>query len=166
MSEEQPKYETEYKELKCIGRGNFGSAFLVSNRKTSVKYVAKKIILEQLPEKERQNALLEVNLLRCLEHPNIVEYIGSYMEDGFLIIIMEYCDVGDLSYHIKKKNKANEKFTEDEVLNWFIQISMALEYIHGRKVLHRDIKTSNIFLTGNNTVKLGDFGISRVLENT
>ena len=67
---------------------------------------------------------------------------------------------------LRKRNKAGEQFTEDEVLNWFIQISMALEYIHGRKVLHRDIKTSNIFLTGNNTVKLGDFGISRVLENT
>ena len=66
----------------------------------------------------------------------------------------------------RKRNKAGEIFTEDEILNWFIQISMALEYIHGRKVLHRDIKASNIFLTGNNTVKLGDFGISRVLENT
>ena len=51
-------------------------------------------------------------------------------------------------------------------MNWFIQIAMTLEYIHGRKVLHRDIKVSNIFLTGNNTVKLGDFGISKVLEST
>ena len=51
-------------------------------------------------------------------------------------------------------------------MNWFIQLAMALEYIHGRKVLHRDIKVSNIFLTGNNTVKLGDFGISKVLETT
>jgi len=66
-----------------------------------------------------------------------------------------------------KRNKAKkENFTEDEILNWFIQIAIALEYIHGRKVIHRDIKTSNIFLTGNGTVKLGDFGISRVLENT
>ncbi len=43
---------------------------------------------------------------------------------------------------------------------------MTLEYIHGRKILHRDIKLTNIFLTGNNTIKLGDFGISRVLEST
>lgn len=78
---------------------------------------------------------------------------------------MEYCEVGDLAYHIKKK-KTKGRFTEDEILNWFIQIAIALEYIHGRKVIHRDIKTSNIFLTGNGTVKLGDFGISKVLENT
>lgn len=43
---------------------------------------------------------------------------------------------------------------------------MALEYVHGRKILHRDLKSQNIFLTANNTIKLGDFGISKVLENT
>ena len=74
--------------------------------------------------------------------------------------------VGDLNYHIKRKKKEGAKFTEKEIMNWFIQIAMTLEYIHGRKVLHRDIKVSNIFLTGNNTVKLGDFGISKVLEST
>ena len=72
-----------------------------------------------------------------------------------------------ISLIILRENKAKGgRFTEDEILNWFIQIAIALEYIHGRKVIHRDIKTSNIFLTGNGTVKLGDFGISKVLENT
>lgn len=67
---------------------------------------------------------------------------------------------------LRKRRQNKEYLTEDEILNWFIQIAIALEYIHGRKVIHRDIKTSNIFLTGNGTVKLGDFGISKVLENT
>lgn len=79
---------------------------------------------------------------------------------------MEYCEVGDLAYHIKKKKKEGVPFTEEEILNWFIQISISLEYIHGRKILHRDIKSQNIFLTSNNTVKLGDFGISKLLETT
>ena len=79
---------------------------------------------------------------------------------------MEYCEVGDLSYHIKRKIKNNEYFSEFEIFNWFIQICLALEYVHARKVIHRDLKSENIFLTGNNTVKLGDFGISRVLENS
>jgi NIMA (never in mitosis gene a)-related kinase len=74
--------------------------------------------------------------------------------------------VGDLAFHIKRKQQKNEIFTELEVFNWFVQIGLALEYVHGRRVIHRDIKTQNIFLTGNNTVKIGDFGISKVLETT
>ena len=76
------------------------------------------------------------------------------------------CLVGDLAYHIKLKESKKEYFSEMEVFNWFVQICLALEYVHGRRVIHRDIKTQNIFLTGNNTIKIGDFGISRVLETT
>ena len=74
--------------------------------------------------------------------------------------------VGDLAYHVKKKRAKNEFFSETEIMNWFLQLCMALEYVHGRKILHRDLKSQNIFLTANNTIKLGDFGISKVLENT
>lgn len=96
-------YSKEYTELKWIGKGNFGAAYLIESKEDSTNYVAKKILLGQLPEKEQQNALLEVNLLRYLDHPNIVGYVGSFIEKGMLIIIMEYCDVGDLSYHIRQK---------------------------------------------------------------
>jgi NIMA (never in mitosis gene a)-related kinase len=51
-------------------------------------------------------------------------------------------------------------------MNWFVQLCLSLEYIHGRRMLHRDLKSQNVFLTANGTVKLGDFGISKVLENT
>ena len=74
--------------------------------------------------------------------------------------------MGDLAFHIKKRRAKSEFFTETEIMNWFVQLCLALEYIHGRKVMHRDIKSQNVFLTRNNTIKLGDFGISKVLENT
>ena len=105
-------------------------------------------------------------MLKNLAHPNIVAYKGSLVDKGILIIIMEFCDVGDLAFHIKKKRAKSVFFTETEIMNWFVQLCLSLEYIHGRKVLHRDIKSSNVFLTRNNTIKLGDFGISKVLENT
>ena len=83
-----------------------------------------------------------------------------------MIIIMEFCEHGDLAYHVRKKKAKNEQFSETEIMNWFVQLCLSLEYVHSRKILHRDLKTQNIFLTKDNTVKLGDFGISKVLECT
>ena len=74
---------------------------------------------------------------------------------------MEYCSEGDLSLHIKAMAKKNKYFNEKVILNWIIQLIIAIEFIHTRKVLHRDIKTSNIFMTSCGTVKIGDFGISK-----
>lgn len=162
----EEQYKHDYEEIQCIGRGNFGSAYLVRHRGENQRYIAKKVMLAGLKNKEKEGAMLEVNLLKDLDHPHIVSYKQSYFTLDLLIIIMEYCEVGDLSYHIKRKVRKREFFSETEIFNWFIQICLALEYVHGRRVIHRDLKTSNIFLTGNLTVKLGDFGISKVLENS
>lgn len=96
------KYEEEFEELRCIGRGNFGAAFLVRLRNAPVEhyFIAKKIILGQLTEKEQQGAYLEAELLKKLDHPNIVSYKHSLMEKGILIIIMEFCEHGDLAFHV------------------------------------------------------------------
>ena len=79
---------------------------------------------------------------------------------------MEYCEEGDLSFHIKKRKEQNKFFPERIIVNWFLQICLGLRAIHEKKILHRDLKTQNIFLTSNGTVKVGDFGISKVLEGT
>ena len=119
-----------------------------------------------MTEKEQEGAYLEADLLKKLSHPNIVCYKHSFIEKGVLIIIMEYCEHGDLASHIKKKKQKGEKFSETEIMNWFVQMCLSLEYVHSHKILHRDLKSQNIFLTKFNTIKLGDFGISKVLENT
>jgi NIMA (never in mitosis gene a)-related kinase len=160
------EYQTKYKELEIIGRGNFGSATLVRSEHDNNIYVAKKVLLGGLSQKEQDGAKLEVNLLKELKHPHVVEYKESYIEDGVLIIIMEYCEEGDLTYFTKKKAQKNETLDEKLILNWFLQLLLALEFVHRKKILHRDIKSSNIFLRSNGTVKLGDFGISKILDNT
>ena len=134
-------YLAQYEEKNTFGKGAFGAAILVQHRKEGKEYICKKIDLNYQDPKEQESAMLEVNLLKNLNHPNIVGYKESFVEQKTLMIIMEFCEVGDMSLHIKRKLKKKEMFTEDEIFNWFIQICLALEYMHGRKVLHRDIKS-------------------------
>jgi len=79
---------------------------------------------------------------------------------------MDYADDGDLYTKIAQQKKIGKLFTEDQVLDWFVQIALALKHVHEKRILHRDLKTQNIFLTTKGEVKLGDFGIARLLQHT
>lgn len=78
-----------------------------------------------------------------------------------LIIIMEYCQYGDLSYQVKQNEKVQKAFTESQIMYWLVQMLLGLKDIHSQQINHRDIKLLNVFLTKNNIVKIGDFGISK-----
>ncbi|XP_062272120.1 interferon-induced very large GTPase 1-like [Scomber scombrus] len=99
-----------------------------------------------------------------MSHPNIVQYKESFEDKGCLYIVMDYCEGGDLSKKIKSQE--GKLFPEQQILDWFVQICLALKHIHDKNILHRDIKPQNIFLTKDGTVQLGDFGIARVLNST
>mmetsp|Transcript_6453 Transcript_6453/g.11261 ORF Transcript_6453/g.11261 Transcript_6453/m.11261 type:complete len:532 (-) Transcript_6453:220-1815(-) len=159
-------YSDLYSEQRVIGRGNFGTVHLVQSRIDHQLYVAKKILLAGMSAEQLLATKREVAVLKKLNHPHIVQYIENFIEDEHLIIIMEYCDSGDISKKITTARDQRRPITEDVVLHWLLQASLALEFMHENRILHRDIKSSNIFLTSKNTVKLGDFGISRVLEHT
>lgn len=157
-----------YERLQHVGKGQYASAALVKETTTGETYVAKCISLAALNDHDQELANQEVSLLQTLGHPYIVAYHDSFLIEGSntLVIVMEYCNGGDLRKVIKDKAKAEEHFPEDQIMTWFVQLCMSLQYCHSEKVLHRDLKTSNIFLTEGGVIKLGDFGISRVLEGT
>ncbi|XP_077608713.1 serine/threonine-protein kinase Nek3 isoform X1 [Crocuta crocuta] len=98
-----------------------------------------------------------------MKHPNIVAFKESFEAEGHLYIVMEYCDGGDLMQKIK--HQKGKLFPEDTILNWFTQMCLGVNHIHKKRVLHRDIKSKNIFLTQNGKVKLGDFGSARLLSS-
>ncbi|NWT89582.1 NEK4 kinase, partial [Lanius ludovicianus] len=128
------------------------------------QYVIKKLNLRSASRRERRAAEQEAQLLSQLRHPNIVTYRESWQgDDGHLYIVMGFCEGGDL-YH-KLKEQKGKLLPENQVVEWFVQIAMALQYLHEKHILHRDLKTQNIFLTRTNIIKVGDLGIARVLEN-
>uniref|UniRef100_A0A4X2LMD1 non-specific serine/threonine protein kinase n=1 Tax=Vombatus ursinus TaxID=29139 RepID=A0A4X2LMD1_VOMUR len=155
----------KYDVIKMIGEGAFGRAFLAKGKMDNQQCVIKEINLTKMPHREKEASKKEVILLAKMKHPNIVKFFTSLQEMNKLYIVMEYCDGGDLMKRISRQHGV--LFDEDQILGWFVQISLGLKHIHDRKILHRDIKTQNIFLSNNEMVaKLGDFGIARVLNNT
>uniref|UniRef100_A0A383WPH6 non-specific serine/threonine protein kinase n=1 Tax=Tetradesmus obliquus TaxID=3088 RepID=A0A383WPH6_TETOB len=121
----------------------------------------------QTMQDDHKGALQEAQLLSSMDHPNIIKYYDSFLDsEGALCIATTYCEDGDLFSRICVRKAEGRYFTEDEVMDTFIQVASALLYIHSRKIMHRDLKTQNIFLKSDGIVMLGDFGICKVLEKT
>lgn len=154
----------KYARLQKIGEGSFGKAILVKSTDDGKQYVIKEINISRMSNKEREESRREVAVLANMKHPNIVQYRESFEENGSLYIVMDYCEGGDLFKRINAQKGI--LFQEDQILDWFVQICLALKHVHDRKILHRDIKSQNIFLTKDGTIQLGDFGIARVLNST
>ncbi|MCQ2819034.1 MAG: serine/threonine-protein kinase Nek [archaeon] len=123
--------------------------------------------IDEDSEEEVQRYLNEIKIFAKLQHKNLIQYKTSFQyKRNKYCIVMEYADDGDLTNKIASYKKAGKYIEENIIWNWFLQICCGLNYIHSLKIIHRDIKSQNIFMMKNGEVKLGDFGISKVLKNT
>ncbi|XP_021245033.1 serine/threonine-protein kinase Nek11 isoform X3 [Numida meleagris] len=148
-----------------LGNGSFGSVYLVSDKKAKQGdelKVLKEISVGDLKPNETVEANLEAQLLSKLDHPAIVKFYASFVERDSFCIITEYCEGGDLDYKIQEYKESGKIFTQRQIIEWFIQLLLGVNYMHERRILHRDLKTKNIFLK-NNLLKIGDFGVSCLL---
>mmetsp|Transcript_6131 Transcript_6131/g.9350 ORF Transcript_6131/g.9350 Transcript_6131/m.9350 type:complete len:298 (+) Transcript_6131:2864-3757(+) len=156
----------KYDILKKLGEGGFGKVFLAKLKATGKQYVVKQIDGSALDDKK--GAMKEIDFLSKFSHPNIIGYKEWFEQKKgrktYIYIAMNFADGGDLEGRIKKQS--GRHFPEQQVVDWAIQICLALKHIHDRKILHRDIKSQNIFLMRNGMVKLGDFGIAKTLNST
>lgn len=156
-----------YRRVKIVGRGSFGCCWLAENS-AGEQCILKQIDVSKMPAKQKEEAANEVKVLSKLRHPFIINYRESYVEDGLLCIITDYAERGDLYNLIRQRRQRGGAFDEATVMRWFTQTALAIKHMHDRFILHRDLKTQNIFLAGSGqgSVKIGDFGIARVLQHT
>ncbi|NXO33194.1 NEK11 kinase, partial [Locustella ochotensis] len=148
-----------------LGNGSFGSVYLVNDRKAKQGEelkVLKEISVGNLKPNETVEANLEAQLLSKLDHPAIVKFYASFVERDSFCIITEYCEGGDLDFKIQEYKDSGKIFTQSQVIDWFIQLLLGVNYMHERRILHRDLKAKNIFLK-DSLLKIGDFGVSCLL---
>jgi NIMA (never in mitosis gene a)-related kinase 1/4/5 len=133
----------KYEVRKVVGEGSYGKAILCRRKIDSKMCIVKQISIKKLSRKEALLTEQEATLLKRLQHPNIVTFWESFVSSSNLHIVMEYADGGDLDHYIKSYAKASPRreIKEKQVINMFVQLSLAIKHIHDRKILHRDLKS-------------------------
>ena len=155
----------KYSQITHIGGGSFGQVFLAKDKNTNSNVAIKYISFDGFDESERDKLLLEGQILFKITNKNIISFENFFYNKSRAILIMEYAEGGDLNKKIKAQMLVGP-FKEERIISWFLEICEAIKYLHQRHIIHRDLKPLNIFLTIDNKIKLGDFGLSKVLNSS
>ncbi|KAK7014848.1 STE11-like protein [Favolaschia claudopus] len=151
-----------------IGAGSFGKVYLGMDASTGLLMAVKQVELPtgSAPNQERKKSMLsalerEIELLKDLQHQNIVQYLYSSLDDEYLNIFLEYVPGGSVTALLRNYGA----FEEPLVKNFVRQILEGLNYLHERDIIHRDIKGANILVDNKGGIKISDFGISKKVED-
>ncbi|MCQ2821164.1 MAG: protein kinase [archaeon] len=162
------QFTSKYKILNELGRGAFSTVYKVQSFRNNNIYCVKRI---NLPTNSAKDDLMktetELEILKKISNENnrhIIQYYDHYTENGYMYIIMEYCEFGDL-YSLLHSVKKHHLYIQEDIL-WDIsyQCLLALDFLHSHHIIHRDIKLLNIFMSKDKTVKIGDLGMGKLVE--
>ena len=150
--------------LEKLGDGAYSVVYKVRRKEDSQIYALKKVSLSNLSQKEKENSLNEVRILASVKSTFVIAYKEAFIDekDQSLCIVMEYADKGDLYQKITQFKKMGCLIDEVDVWRIFIQMTKGLKALHDLKILHRDLKSANIFLFGDGSAKIGDLNVSKV----
>jgi NIMA (never in mitosis gene a)-related kinase len=155
-----------FEKIGNLGKGSFAEVFLVRYKENDKMYAMKQISLGKIPISEQESALNEVRILASIQHPNIIDFKESFIDEKekTLNIIMEYASDKDILSKIKYYKLMSKHISENIIWEYLIQMIFGLKVLHDRKIIHRDLKSANVFLSGN-IIKIGDFNISKIIKN-
>ena len=147
-----------------LGEGAYSTVLKVTRAEDGNTYALKKVKLLKLNEKEKLNALNEVRILASVKSNFVISYKEAFFDEkeSFLGLVMEFADNGDLYQKIVQYKKSGNFFEESDIWRVFIQLVKGLKALHDLKILHRDLKSANVFLFKDGSAKLGDLNVSKV----
>ena len=153
-----------FKILSKVGEGSYSTVLKVQRIEDGNIYALKRVKFKKLSDKEKQNALNEIRILASIKDKNVISYKEAFFDekDSSLGIVMEYADKGDLFQVINERKKTKNYFDEQEIWKTFVQLLKGLKSLHDLNILHRDIKSANVFLFEGGICKLGDLNVSKV----
>lgn len=154
----------QYALMETLGKGAFGVVHRAVHTDTKKEYAVKIVDVTRALHQHRLFLITELRILSTHKCPFIVAFKDAYFENKGLHIVTEYAAGGDLAHMIRVRGRRSHYFTAVDVWHYFLQICIAVDYLHQINVLHRDIKPANILVTRDSNIKLADVGVSKVMR--
>ena len=157
----------DFKIISRLGEGSFASVWKVVRLSDNQEYALKKVNMKKLSDKEKENALNEVRILASIQSPFVIGYKEAFFDDDSmnLCIVMELATGGDIQSLIQKHIRSRTYIPEHEIWQFLIQILKGLKALHDKKIIHRDLKAANVFISLDGRAKIGDLNVSKVTSS-
>ena len=163
-----PSTLSQFTVVRQVGKGAFGRVFEVIRKSDGRPYAIKVVPLGRMDKQTCQNNLNEIRILCSVDHPNIVAYKEVFLDknDSEMCIVMEFVGGGDLASKIADLRRRRMHLREESVWKYFLQALLGLRTLHQLKIIHRDVKPANLFLSEDyQLVKLGDLNVAKVAKD-
>jgi serine/threonine protein kinase len=149
---------------KFLGKGSYGAVYKCTRKGDGLPYAMKQINTRNMSQKERQDAVNEIRILASVVNPYVIRFCEAFVEDDMLYIITEYANHGDLFKRLQRLKQRHQNLPEDACWTYFIQLLLGVQALHKNNILHRDLKSANVFLASHNRLKIGDLGVAKLLR--